>query len=235
MDQIFAGGAAMYEQTESLGPRYSACLTGSLLPNSLRRDIADLNGQFLRLLQAGAWWSGPSWSAHPAWVADGLDADSVDAMAACPFTLFELRLGELPPETLNLDAHVRDAHRSAATATELRCQALAHGALMLAWRLADASPLSLRLALGLPAAAELLMNETRVSSLVTWARTSNLLGARWAEPPAFWPSLWRAGHLRDVALLSRTHCLGITLLVGDLGLREFDVACGRHGALRHRR
>jgi len=106
---------------------------------------------------------------------------------------------------------------------------------MLAWRLADASPLSLRLALGLPAAAELLMNETRVSSLVTWARTSNLLGARWADHPAFWPNLLRAGHLRDTASMSRTHCLGITLLVGELGLREFDGACARHGALRNRR
>jgi hypothetical protein len=156
-------------------------------------------------------------------------------MAACPFTLFELRLGDLPSETLTPDAHVRDAQRSAASATDLRCQALAHGALMLAWRLADASPLSLRLALGLPAAAELLMNETRVSSLVTWARTSNLLGARWADHPVFWPSLLRAGHLRDTASMSRTHCLGITLLVGELGLREFDGACARHGALRNRR
>jgi hypothetical protein len=225
----------MYEQTESVGPRYSASTSGSLLPDSLRREVADLNGQFLRLLQAGAWPSGPRWPVRPSWVADGLDADSIDAMAACPFTLFELRLDDLPPQTLNPEAHVRDAQRSAANSTELRCQALAHGALMLAWRLAEASPLSLRLALGLPAAAELLMNETRVSSLVTWARTSDLLGARWADHPVFWPNLLRAGHLRDAASMSRTHCLGITLLVGELGLREFDGGCGRHGTLRNRR
>ena len=45
---------------------------------------------------------------------------------------------------------------------------------MLAWRLADASPLSLRLALGLPAAAELLMNETRVQLAKKYLRETGL-------------------------------------------------------------
>jgi hypothetical protein len=167
----------------------------------------------------------------PPFVAEGLNAESIDAMAACPFTLFELRLGDLPSDT-DL-TRVRDAQRSAASATAAMPGARARSAdARVATR--DASPLSLRL-LGLPAAAELLMNETRVSSLVTWARTSNLLGARWADHPVFWPSLLRAGHLRDTASMSRTHCLGITLLVGELGLREFDGACARHGALRNRR
>jgi len=225
----------MYEQIENIGSRYSAPTSGNWLPDSLRRDVADLNRQFLRLLHAGSWPPGLAWPARTSWAAAGLDVEAIDAMASCPFTLFDLRLADLATETLSPDAHVRDAQRATTSATELRCQALAHGALMLAWRLADASPLSLRLALGLPAAAELLMNETRMSNLATWARTSNLLSPRWADHPVFWPRLLRAGQLRDVAALSRMHCLGITLLVGELGLRDFDGGCRGSHAPRNRR
>jgi hypothetical protein len=224
----------MYEPFEWMGHRYSRAASGSLLPESLRRDVADLNRQFLHLAQmsTGPLWQ--PWLTRSPFVAGGLESASVEAIAACPFTLFELKLADVAraaPE----GAEVRDEQHPRAGEFDLQVQGLAHGALTLAWRLADESPLSLRLTLGLSTAAELLMNETRVSGLLHWARAANLLGARWPEHVIFWPSLLRAGYLRDRAALTRVHCLGLTLLVSDLGIFEPDGAVRRRGAMRERR
>jgi hypothetical protein len=109
---------------------------------------------------------------------------------------------------------------------------LTHSALTLAWRLAESSPFSLRLALGLSAAAELLMNEARVTSLATWARRPGLLRTRWPEHRGFWSALLRAAELGDAGLLVRTHCLGITLLVAQLAPRSRDGASAARGTAR---
>ena len=114
-------------------------------------------------------------------------------------------------------------------------EALAHSTLTLAWRLAESSPFSMRLALGMSAAAELVMNEVRVTSLSTWARRPGLLRTRWLEHKVFWSVLVRAAELGDLGLLARVHCLGITLLVGQLGPRAREGASRGRDALQCRR
>jgi hypothetical protein len=210
----------MFEYTAWEGHRYLRSPSRSLLPESVRREIADLNGQYLAAINSvddatPFCWRG---EATPAL----RDARLLETMAACPFTLFELRLDELTAP-VQLSA-AGDDNTPALIQRRTDREALTHSALTLAWRLAESSPFSMRLALGLSAAAELLMNEARVTSLATWARRPGLLRTRWLGHPVFWSALLRAAELGDAGFLARTHCLGITLLVGQLGSRPRDAA-----------
>jgi hypothetical protein len=227
----------MKERPEPVGDWRLRAASGSLLAENVRRDVADLNRRFLHLLlEAATHDARARWPVHGPAGSGTLDAASIDAISWCPFTLFELNLAGVPPSSVaSPDVQVRDDSRPPVDSLEMQCQLLAHGALLLAWRLADTSPLSLRLALGLPAAAELLMNETRVMSLAALARTPHLLRTRWLDHPVFWRALVRAGREGDRVALGWLHCLGITLLVGDLGLRDFDAGRLRSGPARARR
>ena len=202
----------------------------SLLPESVRRELADLNGQYLTTIVATEDASTPLCWRGRAMPALG-EARLLETMASCPFTLFELRLDALaaPATPTNDDLApslaVRHLHR----------EALAHSALTLAWRLAESSPFSLRVALGLSAAAELVMNEMRVKSLSAWARTPGLMRTRWLEHAVFWKALGRAAEVGDSGQLARVHCLGITLLAGELSPRVRDGAAPARGASPCRR
>jgi hypothetical protein len=228
----------MHEENEPVWRRQSRLMSRTLLSDSVRRAVADLNRRFIwRILRTAD--DDPDDFRMPALQllpAAAFDQQTIDVMSACPFTLFELRIPESQPAGMSREhAQVRDAVRPPAAMPDLEYQALAHGALMFASRLADTSPLSLRLALGLSAASELVMNETPVTTLPEWIRSRELLRTRWLEHPHFWPTLVRGAWQRDDATLNRVHCLGLTLLVGDLGLRDADCALARSGPARQRR
>jgi len=186
----------------------------SLLGESIRRDVTELNRQFVTAMTVDAADMLPRrWRGLDTRVlsAPGL----IDVVASCPFTLFELRLDAPtagrpdPPSGADGPGGMDPPGGSR--------EALAQSALTLAWRLAESSPLSLRLALGLSAAAELAMNEIRVTGLPALARKPGLMRTRWVAHDAFWLRLLRAAHRRDAGLLARVYCIGITLLVADLG------------------
>lgn len=229
----------MREPQTPASPPSSRRSSRTLLPDSVRRTVTDLNRRFLwRVLRATA--EDPSSFRMPVRdlvPAAAFDQRTIDAMAACPFTLFELRLLDAARTVTGGAAHiqVRDGNPATFEPADLEFQSLVHGALMFAWRLADSSPLSLRLALGLPADAELLLNETPVTTLPEWARSRELVRTRWPEHPHFWPTLVRAAWQRDAATLARVHGLGVTLLVGALGLRDPDRAPPRDVTPRQRR
>jgi hypothetical protein len=202
----------------------------SLLPDSVRREITELNRQFLARVVADdsearpICWRG---SDGPALHVPAL----LDALAPCPFTLFELRLET--DASMNVDVALPAG--PSASAHCVHREALAQSALTLAWRLAESSPLSMRLALGLSATAELVMNEIRVTSLPLRARIPGQLGTRWIGHRGFWNALLGAARAGDGALLAHVHCLGITLLVGELGVRPPGSATAPASATRCRR
>src|SRR5262245_13760969 len=137
---------AMFEYTTWAARPYRSS-SRSLLPDSIRREIAALNAQYLVTVVAAGDEAAPR-----CWRGESMppvrEAQVLDAMAACPFTLFELRL-----EAIQVPTPGAAEEWMPSFARHPQREALAHGALTLAWRLAETSPLSLRLALGPSAAA----------------------------------------------------------------------------------
>jgi hypothetical protein len=205
----------------------------SLLPESIRREIAALNAQYLATVVAVSAEDAPlCWRGEV--VPSLSNPRLLDAMAACPFTLFELKLDEIharDPAPASVAAPAEDWPAPPFARNRAR-ESIAHSALTLAWRLAESSPLSLRLTLGLSVAAELALHEMRVTSLAAFACEQGLLSTRWVAHTAFWNGLLRAAQLGDAALAARFHCLGITLLAAELGPRARNGVISGAGAGR---
>ena len=220
----------MLDYTARAAHPYLRSPSRSLLPDSVRREITDLNRQFLALVAADDAETRPICWRDSDELA--LQAPAVlDALAPCPFTLFELRLENHASPNVDIAFHPGGSESPHSVSRD----SLAQSALTLAWRLAEFSPLSMRLALGLSTAAETLINEIRVTSLPAWARKPGLLGTRWVGHRGFWNSLLGAACAGDGALLTRAHCLGITLLVSELRASPRGCATPPAGASRCRR
>ena len=189
---------------------------GFLTP-AIRRDVADLNQQFLSLALEPA-LSGDERFALPDEVRHTLEAGGESLLvrvAACPFTLFQVslahgRLGGPGPGVEDTRRPLVDA------ATASRAQSFAHVAVFLAWRLADDEPLAFRVVLGLSAGDELLLNQTRPSDLPRLAGGPQLIRPRWIRHPRYWRLLIRAAAAAGDATLQRVHCAGICMVVADL-------------------
>lgn len=195
-----------------------ALLRGGLLGPAVRRDVADLNRQFLELGlcpdlagDARFAWSDP--------VRRGLletDEATRGRMATCPFTFFELLLPADRPGAVAEPGRVEDGGWPAAAGVMAsRWLSFAHLALFLAWRLADNAPLATRIALGLPASCELKLNEMCPSQLVQLATWPGLIRPRWPAHRQFWATLAGAGRRNTTVALQWAHCFGICLLGAD--------------------
>ena len=139
---------------------------GFLTP-AVRRDISDLNRQFLSLALEPA-LVGDVRFALPEEVRPLLTAGGdglLARVAACPFTLFQVSLAHGRPGALG--SGVEDNRRPLVdAATAARAQSFAHVAVFLAWRLADTEPLAFRMAmLGKdPRLAECLQRAARLAN-----------------------------------------------------------------------
>jgi hypothetical protein len=195
---------------------------GFLAP-SLRRDVADVNRQFLELALEPALAGDPRFELPDEVgreLATGGEA-LVSRVAACPFTLFRVALTEDGGPAVDRGSGVEDARRPLVdAATCARTHSFAYMALFLAWRLANDAPLALRFVLGLSEAEELLLNETRPSDLLRLAYAPQLIGPRWQRETRYWRLLLRAAVSNTESTLRRAHCAGICLVVA--GLRMHD-------------
>jgi hypothetical protein len=188
---------------------------GSLLSPSVRRDIADLNRQFLDLALAPELADDPrfAWSQPVREVLRETDEPTRCRMAASPFTFFELRLPPAEPRAAAEAGRVEDTGLgSAASVAAGRCASFLHFALFVAWRLADVAPLATRIVLGLPPAAELRLNEMRPSQLLQLAAWPDLIRPRWACDLNFWAMLARASRGNSAIAMQSAHCIGICRL-----------------------
>jgi hypothetical protein len=190
---------------------------GGVLTPSIRRDLADLNRQYLELALA------PELSIDPrfAWCDTvrsrlaAADAATRSRMAACPFALFEIQLpAEHCPAAPPVPFRVEE--RAVATAEnepwQAMCREFAQFALFLALRLADAAPLAIRMTLGLSPFAELRLHELRPSEVAQFAARPDVVRPRWPAHPRFWAMLHGAASIDSASLLQSAHCLGICLL-----------------------
>jgi len=190
-------------------------LQSSILDPSVRRDIADLNREYLEISLSHDIHDDPrfAWSEPVRRSLLATDPVVRARMAASPFSFFELRLPPPEPRGVAEPGRVEDGGiPGAAGATAARCASFVHLALFLAWRLADAEPLATRIALGLTPAAELRLNETSPSQLVRLAAWPGLVRPRWPRHQRFWSMLAAAGSCISVVALQWAHCVGICLL-----------------------
>lgn len=192
-----------------------ALVRGSLLSPAIRRDVADLNREFLELALARELADDPrfAWSDAVRQLLLETDEATRARMAASPFTFFELRLPPEGPCGVAMPGRIADSGTTL-VAGEItgRCASFVHLALFLAWRLAEAAPLATRIALGLPPAAESRLHALSPSRLVQLAAWPGILRPRWPAYPRFWSLLAAASRGSSVVALQWAHCIGICLL-----------------------
>lgn len=189
------------------------------LTSSIRRDVSDLNRQYLDLALEPALVADPRVALpeeiRPA-LLDGGDA-LLTRLASSPFTLFEVSLGLGSLGGHDRAAGVEDAKRPPIDlATTARVQSFANVAVFLAWRLADGEPLAFRIVFGLSPTDELRLNQARPTDLPRLASAPGLIRPRFARQPRFWRLLVRAASTGSEATLQRVHCAGLCTVIADL-------------------
>jgi hypothetical protein len=199
---------------------------GGIFTRSVRRDLADLNRQYLELglhPEAGV---DPlfSWTGEVRREIETADPGVRELMSGCPFTLFELCL---PPsnaarghEACSEPDRVEDRAQGGGPGPgrAVGCISFAHGALFAAWRLANSAPYAARISFGLSPAAELELVEACPTRIAMLATHPGVVRARWPAHSRFWAMLRNAAQAGSVSELQWAHCAGICLM---------DVACSR--------
>lgn len=201
-------------------------LRGGVLAPGVRRDLTDLNRQFLDLGLAAEFAADPrfGWSDPVRIGLQRTDAATRDRMAVCPFALFEIRLPADHSLAGPMPSRVEDGRGPAGDADprHVRCLAFVHFALFVAWRFTDSAPLATRIALGLSPQAELQLHEMCPSEVARLAGCPELIRPRWRADHRFWSMLSGAAQQDSTPSLQRAHCVGICLM--DPGCDESGVA-----------
>jgi len=182
------------------------------VPAAVRRDLADLNGQYLSL----ALEPGQEGDPRFAWEEDvrhrlaQADPATLGRVATSPFALFELWL---PPPAASATDRVEDARRGTLPTVSLdRCLAFVHQALYMAHRLAEDDPFAARLVLGLRDESQARLSACRLSTLAELAGDPRVVRPRWGRHPRFWQVLIAAAARTSPPALEWAHCIGLSLL-----------------------
>jgi len=188
--------------------------TGLLTP-SLRRDLADLNAQYLTLGLAAGLEADPRFAWAEA-VRDRLrqaDEATLERLAAAPFALFDVVLPAGPESPA---ARVEDSPPAVrAGSLQVQCESFAHQAAFMARQLVEANGLAARVALSLPAEAQAWLLNCRPSQLAELARDLRTIRPRWRLHACFWQTLVGAAQRGSPAALEWAHCIGLCLLGAD--------------------
>ena len=205
-----------------LAPLPDLLVQGGVLSPAIRRDLTDLNRQFLELGLTAELTDDPrfAWSEPVRRRLAAADATTRNRMAACPFALFELRLPR--PASCGDPSPSRVADGAAVLGPgepwSGRCLAFAHFVLFVAMRLADVAPLATRIALGLSPGDELRLNELCPSEAARLAASPEAIRPRWPAHPRFWDLLLSAAGANSAPALRIAHCAGICLLGSELNV-----------------
>ena len=193
-----------------------------LLGPSVRRDIRDLNGQFLELGLASDLSDDPrfSFSATIRSLLAGLDTSGRNTMTSSPFSLFHLCL---PPRGCSAAAvadHVQDALAPDSVAAQaLPTYSFGHNVLSVARRLAESNPLSLRLCFGLTRRSEARLVEMRLAGLSALAGWPGLIRPRWSDRPRVWAMLAEASAADSSVAAKRAYSVGMCMIGADISDR----------------
>lgn len=187
-----------------------------LLPPTLRRDLADLNGQFLDLSLAGDRVTDPcaGWAEPVRRHLRVIDRPTRARMAAAPFALFRLVLQvpllAVPPEPAG---GVADLPLSATAPTSPdRWTSFTHQAAFFARRLVDGAALAANVVLDLTPETQSLLAAMAPSQLAAVAAQPDLVRPRWPDHLRFWEMLEAAARRNSAIALQWAHCVGVCLL-----------------------
>jgi len=211
----------MYHQTHRPGQDALPPARSGLLPPALRRDLTDLNTQYLELGLAPGLEGDPrfGWSEPVRRSLLALDAGTRMRIASVPFALFGLVLS--PARPARVAPRVEDGPPANVPAGwQGRCESFAHQALFLARRLLDGEPMALHLVLGLSDEAQHWLAECRLAQLAEMAGSSHVIRPRWRLHARFWEMLAAAARRGTPTALEWAHCSGLCLL----GAADSDVA-----------
>jgi len=198
------------------GPGTGIPVRYGLLPPALRRDLADLNSQFLDLSLTGEAPGEPgcNWAEPVRLRLREVDRPTRTRMAAAPFALFRL----VPPATVPRSP-VAPTHGVAdlpvpalVTGGQGRWMSFTHQAAFFARRLVDGGALAANVVLDLTAEAQSLLAALCPSQLATLATQPGIVRPRWPDHLRFWEMLEAAARGDSVEALQWAHCVGVCLL-----------------------
>jgi hypothetical protein len=214
-------------------------LRGNLLGPGIRRDIADLNRQFLALSLEPALAGDPRFGLAPSVCSTigNCQPEVLERLAQCPFSLFELRLPEQSGPTLPPTGWVADALQPPLVdaMTAARCQAFVLLSLSVARRLAEGVPLSPRIALGVSAPVEARLAAMSPSELVAVAGWPGLVRPRWSRHAHYWGMLVAAAQETDPGAMVLAHWVGLCLPATGAATPEAPAASIARRRARHSR
>ena len=174
------------------------------LPREILDSLRDLNLRFLNL-------SGSGNGAYRRLPAHDLSAAQCEAVARCPYALFDLNFGDDLLWQLRLDGprrwEVADDAGVDPPAVEF-----ARLALFFAWHAVRVHGVSAQLTLGLSPVAVRLFRGAGFERLPALAPGASLqLAPRWRHSSAFWGRLFKAAASRDPSRLERVQLYGVQL------------------------
>lgn len=203
-----------------------------LLSPALRRDLADLNGQFLDLSLVVDRAADPcaGWAEPVRRRLREIDRPTRARMAAAPFALFRLVLPvaplAAPPEPAGGVADLPLA--VAATTSSGRWTSFTHQAAFFARRLVDGAALAANVVLDLTPESQSLLAAMAPSQLAAVAEQPGLVRPRWPDHLRFWEMLEAAARRDSAIALQWAHCVGVCLLgVETEGMAGFPAGVGR--------
>lgn len=208
----------MYQTLARAGGSCDLLVDGGILAAGLRRDLADLNRQFLDLGLApeASHDQRFAWTDPVRRTLQRTDEPTRDRMSDCPFALFQVVLPTEPDPSPQVSSRVEDGQVAPGVdGVPAGCLSFLHAALFVAWRLADSAPLAARLAFSIQPAAELWLNELTLSQLTRLATRPGLIRPRWPGHARFWTLLVGAAEGRAGLTLQQAYCVGICLLDAD--------------------
>lgn len=200
------------------GPGTDLASRGNLLAPVIRRDIADLNRQYLMLNQEPQLAEDPRFRLSPALQSklSGCSAEARERLTQCPFSLFQLHLPDAAESASLAAGRIADTRGEQAldAAAAARCHVFTLLSISVARQIAETLPLSPRIALGVSAATESRLAGMRPSELAQVAAWPGLIRPRWPRHERYWGMLIAASQVSDPGALRRAYCVGLCLLTG---------------------
>lgn len=190
-----------------------------MLGPQLRRDLTVLNYQFLEISLGTGLGVDPrhTWSEPVRAQLLATDAATRERMASSPVSFFELILPADAATHADPGRVEEEGRPDELPAIAGSCLAFLHLALFLARTLVASAPLATRLALGIPPAAQRVLNETSTSDLMRLAVCPGLVRPRWPGHRRYWELLATSARHGPDAALQWAHWMGICLLGASLG------------------
>jgi len=178
----------------------------------LRRDLSDLNAQYLQLGLTPALADDArfAWTEPVRRALLGSRAEALSRLVEVPLALFELGFARTAGGLAS--AAVADS-RSPSIAADLlaRCDSLTQQAVYFARRLVDADGLAAGFVLDLSVATRAWLAERRPSELAGIASHPGLLAPRWRLNAQLWRSLIAAAERDSPTALQWACCIGVCL------------------------